>query len=402
MRRSLFAIVLSAAALFACGNATSTQASGGTSGETGGAGPGAADGGARAASAGTADLGGNAGAAVTDTRPPQPEWVPPFDLGTPGWRDSQTPNCVRQQGSRDALSIWADSRGVFSLAAVGCNALAGVPCGAEGVSLFFNSGSGWESLYEVPSGQGSSGSIQLGGFPGGALLLAGGILGHLGIYDFDAGELRNVWEFQSGGPVFGAGSQRAYALDGDNALMSKGGAFESTATLPSAARAIWADDEIIAVAGDNQTLMTRPVSGGEFEAVPGVPAGDYGTLWGFGASDLWLGNLPGQLVHYDGSSFKVVDLGTSPVDPSVRALWGADGDLYFISTYEFGRIRKGSTEAEILISGGNAATPRIHFHGLWGLSATEVFLAVSDEEYYQYRCGGMFTLMFDGAQFHEF
>jgi hypothetical protein len=234
------------------------------------------------------------------------------------------------------------------------------------------------------------------------LLLAGGIQGQFGIYDFDAGKLRSVWEFESGGPVFGAGPKRAYALDGANALESKGAAFENTVTLPSAARAIWANDEIIAVVGDNQTFLTRPVSGGEFEAVPGVPAGNYGTLWGFSATDLWLGNLPGQLVHYDGSSFRAIDLGTSRADPSVRALWGADGDLYFVSTYEFGRVRKGSTEAEILIGGGDADKPRIHFHGLWGLSATEVFLTVSDEDYYRYRCGGMFTLMFDGAHFHEF
>lgn len=265
----------------------------------------------------------------------------------------------------------------------------------------FNSGSGWQSLHEIAPGQPASGSIQVTGFADGALLLAGGILGQVGIYSFDAGKLQNVWEFESGGRVFAA-AKRAYAVDGAKVLELQGGAFKTIATLPSPAKAIWANDEIIAVVGDSQTFMTRPVSGGEFTAVAGVPAGDYSTVWGFGASDLWLGNVPGQLVHYDGASFRVFTLDTSPDDPSVRSLWGVDGELYFISTYEFGRVQTSSGETEILIGSGGARVPRIHFAGLWGLSSKEVFLTLSDEDYYRYRCGGMFSLVFDGSSFHEF
>lgn len=404
-RFSRLAVLSCQVGLLACGNATHSPGDGGTGAQAGNSGSAGTAAGGQAggpASGGTSGSGNaGSGGAIIDKRPPPPEWVPPFELGAPGWRESTVPDCVQQQGQIDALSVWADARGVFTLAAIGCNPLTGVGCGAEGVSLMFNSGSGWQSLYQIASNQPRSGSIQMTGFPGGSLLLAGGILGQVGIYSFDAGTLRNVWEVATSVRVF-AGAKRAYAVDGTNVLESQGGAFKTIATLPSPGKAIWANEDIIAVVGDNQTFMTRAVNGGEFTPVAGVPAGDYSTLWGFSASDLWFGNFPGQLVHYDGTSFQVVSLATNPDDPTVRSLWGVDGELYFISTYEFGRVRAGSEQAEILIGSGSARVPRVHFAGLWGLSAKEVFLTLSDEDYYRYRCGGMFTLVFDGSRFHEF
>ena len=104
-------------------------------------------GGAAGETSGSSGFGGASG-----VRPPQPQWMPPFALGSQGWRDGTTPNCVMQRGKLDAFGVWADSRGVFTLASFVCDPDAGVPCGAEGLSLKYNRGSGWQVYYETQPG----------------------------------------------------------------------------------------------------------------------------------------------------------------------------------------------------------------------------------------------------------
>ena len=39
---------------------------------------------------------------------------------------------------------------------------------------------------------------------------------------------------------------------------------------------------------------------------------------------------------------------------------------------------------------------------MWGNSATEVFLAVNDNNFKGYTCGSLFLVWFDGTTFHQF
>ena len=345
----------------------------------------------------------DAGGALVDLRPEPPEWLPPFSLGSPGWLASTTPNCVKEQGSVDAYSVWADARGVFSLASIACNFLAEVPCGAEGLSLMFNPGTGWRSSYALSAGSPQSSELGLTGFPGGPLLMHGVLADDYGLFLLADGAPRNVWKLHGSTSVFVTGPKRAYALDAETVLEWSGDAFRPIATLTSAANAIWADDEVIVVVGNDQSLLVRPTSGGDFRAVPDVPAGNYTAVWGFAADDLWLGNLPGQLVHYDGKSFQIVDaaLANEP-DPAIRGLWGSNGQLFFRTTYQFGRVARGAARAERLLQNSGGDVPRIHVTGMWGRSQDELFLTLMDEGYAKYRCGGLFTVVYDGAEFHAF
>jgi hypothetical protein len=73
---------------------------------------------------------------------------------------------------------------VFGIFATTCNVLAGTSCGKQGVSLQFNDGTGWQSVYAVPPGpgMGGGGDMRLAGFVSGPLLLTGSLPDQLGIW----------------------------------------------------------------------------------------------------------------------------------------------------------------------------------------------------------------------------
>ena len=367
------------------------------------------------ASGGSASGGNGAGGTgavqqPVDTRPARPAWVPPFtaELGTPGWQQSTQPICEANQGMDVGFEVWADARGVYALLAAGCNDFAGLPCGKDGASLKFNSGSGWQLVHQfAPPPTATPGYNEevmdlWSGFPGGPLLMSGTLADQAGIYFVDGSN----FAFQTAMPwangAFVAGSDLAYVIDGMRVLRYSAGTWSTLGVATSNLQAVWADSQSVVVVGENQTILIQS-GDGPLTALPNVPAGNYTSVWAFGASDIWTGNSIGQLVHYDGKAWRAIPAGSIDIRFGVSKLWGADGIVYFITPFEMGRWNGSSVDMLLEPPAGTDFTAYPgYFTGLWGRSAQEVFVAMWDRRYLDYACGENFLLWFDGSQFHQF
>jgi len=328
-------------------------------------------------------------------------------VGAPGWRDSTEQICEKHVGDQEAFDVWADSRGVFGLFATTCNVLAGTSCGKQGVSLQFNDGKGWQLLYAVPpmAGMGSSGGLRLSGFESGPVLLSGFLPDRIGIWSITPGGTLGLDAAIEVGRATTVGSNLAYAIDAEKLYRFSGDTWSESLPLPAPSQEVWADEERVWLVGVNQAIFEKATADAGFTAVPGVPAGDYTAVWSFGVKDTWFGNSAGQLLHYDGSTWKVFETGSKDVSGAgIRQLWGSsDGQLFFRTSIEMGRFD--GNQVELLLAlpdNGEPSLPRVTTGGLWGLSSTEVFLAVSDRQFNKYACGGQFMLFFDGKTLHAF
>lgn len=328
-------------------------------------------------------------------RPEAPPWEPHFEVGDPGWRESSEPLCTERFGSMRARGVWTDGDSVFALVATTCNALANVTCGGEGLSLYENDGAGWEVLYETKSTNEAGG---VSGFAGGDIVVYGSFAGCTGITHVARnGDARCAFvdeEFRGVQALTIAGTT-GYAVNGDRLLAYEAPEWREVATLPSdAVSSLWAGSDDMVAAGYQQ-LALRGKDGSQLSAMSGAPAGDYTAVWSFG-TDLWFANTAGQLVHYDGQDWKVVDTKTN----EALQLWGSsDGVLYFIGDKSFGRWKAGAIE---LFAQRPAEANSIRFSGIWGNAADEVFLSVIDRSLSDYMCSGAFMVFFDGSQLHVF
>lgn len=388
------ALVLSWAGLILC----APLACGGTvtdRGEVGGSGSESAgtNTGGSTASGGSSGQGTGGIVPPVDTRPPAPAWEPEISLGTSAWEGSTEPLCEPYLGLPSAFDVWADDRGVYSLFGARCNPLTGTCSYEGGGSLQFNDGSGWHRLFQAKS----LASAQLTGFPDGPLVLSGEIDGRRGIYFYENDKLTWVHE---GSGVFVADTDLAYALgeysDGWPVLEYRGDAWTEIATLTSVPLALWASSDRLLVASEGK-IFPKESPTAELEEVPDTLAGTYLSIWGGPGGEIWAGNSLGQLVHYDGSDWNVIESGASdPDDAAIQALWG-DGEVLYFATYaEIGRVQDG--EAELIVAGSSELEPR----SIWGRSASEIFFTVRDPSFDQYACGGSFILWSDGAEFHRF
>lgn len=328
-----------------------------------------------------------------DPRPARPLWDPPLQLGTPGWQGSHEPLCERHRGAHQAFDVWADQRGVFVLLSETCNALAGEECGSEALTVQFNDGSGWQSIYRTEP----TSNLHLRGLPGGNLMLVGMPCGISLLEPNGRASCSTSLQGLPPADATATDANSAYAIDDERVLAYAKGAWTVRATLPSAGEAISAAPGIVAIAGFNQAVYVDLGDG--FRALPDVPAGDYASVWAFGPSDIWLGNRVGQLVHYDGAAFEVIPTGATN---AIDGLWGADGQLFFRTWSDFGRWNGKSIEILFSGAGPDADNPRLEVGGLWGRSAKEVFVTLVDAKFEPYACGEHFVVWFDGARFHEF
>ncbi len=388
----------------ACGgstrdNSTTSLSTGGSSSHLGGSGGGGQVGNA---------TGGNAADAgkvlvPVDTRPEPPAWQPDIPLGTAGWQQSTTTYCDTHQGVEMGYDLWGDHRGVFALVSSECSPSGDiVVCrGNEGWGLQFNDGTGWKWLFGDTAGRAMP---SLSGFPDGPAILLGYSQSNIGS--------ESVTFLEGGAPTFsaavaaqgesvfrafGLGPTHAYFLAtsglGTQVKEYRDGNLSVAGSFASYQTAIWADENTIVVVGAEQSIYMRTTGSSDFALVPSVPAGDYTSVWGFGSNDLWVGNTIGQLLHYNGSSWQTVNSNTTN---AIGAIWGVDGELFFTTQSEFGHWN-GNT-AEILI----ASQAKLGMMKLWGLSSKEVFLAVDDASFADYKCGDHFLVWFDGSAFHQF
>jgi hypothetical protein len=364
-------------------------AAGGASINTGGSG---------FATGGSGGRGVSTGGVASGGRPSPNEWTPGFPLGAPGWKDSSQPFCDVNRGRLSGTSVWADSRGVFALVSEDC-ILVGrdLPyCPPEsrltaGVSLHFNDGTGWRVLLddEVYS------AFDLTGFEGGALLV-GQPTCAAALIDVNDGTTTCSLPGMSGAferRSFVVNESLAYVVDSAGLHEYRAGAWSREVTvLPEKINAVWANEEIVYLAGEYQLYSWAPQQNAQLHPLPDAPAASYTTAWGFASNDVWFGNSVGQLTHYDGQGFTRSKIPKEIEYPAITALWGSADQLFFSMFDRFGRVASG--ELETLLG--------MQTLSFWGTSPQDLFLAVQDSAFDDTACGAALLLHFDGTEFHRF
>jgi hypothetical protein len=286
--------------------------------------------------------------------------------------------------------------------------LAGCPNDGQGHSspvLEFNDGSGWRLLWEgtfMPY-------VEFTGIPNGPLLLTGP---DCGLTELDPGTgTETCWlalhgESWKPQPTFVVNPAVAYQADSGGGSTDNGRFFDYRAgawtleipKLPEPINAIWGTETLVYLAGDYQLYTWASASPSALVPMPNAPSARYTAAWGLAENDVWFGNSAGQLVHYDGTSFTVLQVSV-PERRGIQGLWGQGDRLYFRTQTEFGRVVNG--RAETLLTApvdDNGAVA-----GMWGTSPADVFLAIEgvlDTNMTPCRHNSMFW--FDGQTFHQF
>jgi len=366
--------------------------------------------------------------------PPDGTWDPPFDatwdlpvdnLGEPGWRDSTDPFCRDSGWYVMSWDVWSDTRGVFAIV-VEMNPGPSTwptddPAMAPGRSyVAFNDGTGWsERFVELTGFEDSMCTGDLTGIPGGTLLrrIQDGFMCGEGTMTDGGLTLENM----VAQALFVVDDTLAYAILSSGLLLYYDGAGWGPYPpdpIPYGASILWADRSSIFVAGSSGVIMSEEGEGWRIHDTGTIE--DVSTLWGFGPDDVWAGTYSGSLLHLSGGIWQRVDwpdMGDSS-DPmscrhrgdSITGMWGSGGVLYFHTSNQIA-MWDGAGFTVLgywpgvdvdLPGGGHDCGGRIGVNAIWGNSADEVFLAVTDPGRTISDCGAEMLLWWDGHAFHWF
>jgi hypothetical protein len=301
--------------------------------------------------------------------------------------------------------VWSAADAVWVLVHYECNGFAtSYPCSepdGAGATLYRNDGTGWVSASDATGNIAAAGDFARGltGFATGQAVLWGGTC-PVDLVSAD-GKHQCVWtspDFVQDAAIAG---DRLFVLFGDagstapqTLRMYDGSAWTILGTAVGASAIAAQGDTVVAV-GASQVALVGTTTATALVPLPRVPAGDYLAAWVYGRSDIVLANGLGQLVRYDGTTWKVTDTG---IGQPIEGVWGApDGTVYFISQSRFGRMQSGRVEFF-----GTGATTSYYFTDISGTTSSEVFVTVNDRNFGVYQCGATFALWFDGTLFHEF
>ncbi|MCG8555439.1 MAG: hypothetical protein MJD61_09165, partial [Proteobacteria bacterium] len=179
------------------------------------------------------------------------------------------------------------------------------------------------------------------------------------------------------------GPSEAYAVTDNAVYQFDGSAWQRLDVLDQRskvqARAIWASSELVAVAANDQQIYFKPASARKFELQGGVPAGDYLSLWGHNARDIWAGTSGGQIVRY--SQGKWTPEGW--IDPpstdcqmeykrDVLGMWGTRDVVYAYSERRVLRLSGREQKVASFCRRGTRSTD------VKGRGSEEVFIAIVD------------------------
>ena len=340
-------------------------------------------------------------------------WKAGVPVGPPGWRNTPTSLCDVQQGwgLGGTAGLWADSRGVFVLGwkycGYGDRILAGCPndgTGEDSDILVFNDGSGWRTIFDGTITMAANKTFS--GVPLGPLVLSGTDCG-VSLLDSGTGAetcwLEDPWSFE-GTKVFVANPAVAYAVSNDRFLDFRAGAWtERLGKVPEKFHAVWGTEDVAYLAGDYRLYVWANTNPSTVVPLPNAPAAHYTAAWGFAEDDVWFGTSFGQLVHYDGTQFAMYQA-SAPERDGIVGLWGQSGQLYFRTATEFGRVVDGAPETLLSVPAPPALYGSSLIVGMWGISPTEVFVALraasADDLSPPCRMNSVFW--FDGQGLHQF
>jgi hypothetical protein len=357
--------------------------------------------------------------------------VPPVKgLADGGWGDGEVPWLpyypVQQVST---LSVWSRPGAVYFSASylVRNNALSGNPVG-----IFVNHGMGWSEFHNLGAlgfDGGESPPIEMRGVPWTDTLWLAGRRNdsavdpneELGLFHADA----TAVTFASDGAVaveaiYVVDSETAYATDGDLVVRFTGERWEPLPVrVPYPVKRLWASRTALWGVGNSGNIVSYETDHWQSHA-SGTLLGLAG-IWGFADDDIWVTDIIGNLLHYDGMDWSAVPWPESPGSDQAgttaffNGLWGAEGVLYLYGPGLLARYNtKADTPAFELLADWHCSEPGLHcpvslwIEDLWGNSPDEVFLAVAQYDVEQggggwYSVGGnAFLLYFDGEQFRWF
>jgi hypothetical protein len=334
------------------------------------------------------------GEAATDSGAPPATpgfWKPPVEdpyrINWPdeiGWKDSDEALCSGHQGFLASVSIWSDPRGVFAL----------VKSAEIADTIVHNDGTGWRELFSSSS---FPPYVGLTGFPQGPLVVYGDF--SCGVMLVENGEVTCSAGVYFVREVFVVNDSLAYAVY-DNRVIHYDGANWTQLGEPLDTaeeflpRDIWANEQTVVIVEQQNVFFYDPDAAG-FYRPQGIPAAQYRSVWGFAGDDIWIGTSGGELLHFDGSQWRVV----AAVDRSIRGLWGDSGELFLHTGNSFARLE--GDRIQILTKWSDDAVDNVYVTRLWGNSATEVFLSILDTTA-QSSCGSAYVVWYDGRDFRRF
>ena len=303
----------------------------------------------------------------------------------PLWRESYQPFCSSPAVVVGSLNVWSDARGVFVLASLD----------SDPPTISTNTGSGWNTTYAWPSyPPWMPEGVGLKGFVNGPLIVYPGPGCRI---EFIDGPVASCSGAQSVRDVAVVNSSLAYAVYQDRVLRfdgsfwtQLGGPLQGGPGLPFFQQSVWADASTIVVVADGGVWVIP--SGGDPVLQKGLPEVNFGAVWGFGASDIWIGNVEGQLYHYDGVAWSLK--ASIPGDCGwIYKLWGSEGSLFVLTPNLFGRWDgSGITTLSSL-----ACDDTAQFKDFWGNSPSEVFVVLEDRTHGTAGCGPAQVQWFNGS-----
>lgn len=359
--------------------------------------------------------------------------VPPVeDLVDGGWQDSnvpwQPPILPHQMW---ALHVWSRPGAVY----FGYHYTPmDLPQDQSPIEIAVNRGQGWSVFLDLDllgfDMSAGIGLTALRGIPDQDVLFLGGTrtdadpptIPESGIFQADATGI----DFQHGvGEVqhlFVVDESMAYATDGNLVTRYDRGLWEPLPLqVPYPVVRLWASSTALFGVGHAGNIVSYEVdhwqthASGTLEALRGI--------WGFADDDLWVMDIWGSLLHFDGLAWSAVPWPDSPAGPPICAqdasdfsgLFGVGGVLFLYGKTFFARYDTlATTPAFELLADWRCQDPacgctdELRLFDLWGNAPDEVFLAVGNSnleirEDGRYNLGdSAFLLYFDGDRFHWF
>ena len=349
-------------------------------------------------------------------------WRPPLaNAGSDGWRSSVTPLCAGVQ-QVSGHSLWADARGVFAAVSGSGGPLTGVddlPEDDGGVisktlspsefapltRVLHNEGNGW-TLHAAL--EGATVARVTAATPARVIIYGDrGQLGRACTLGVLAGGMLQCAELTSAvRKVHAVSKTRAFALSEQSLLENDGRGWTPVSPeLPASATDLWADADVLVVAGRLGNVHRLTADGWHSDNV-GEQV-ELTAIWGRSGDDLWTGSADGKLFHFDGSGWaRVAELGgrTCMSQLPILHISGGQNSVWVHTRSQLARW----TGSELETFANWSCAPRDlenetseNIDDLRAVSDDDVYVAFSNAAS-QSACGDAFLVHWDGEQFHRF
>lgn len=384
-------LLLLAAALWGCGGKALQQ---GEASSKPDARPDAAtDGGVEPADASDAGLSDASDASVPDANAADGATdaaLPP--LSDLPWKATPTPLCLGSGMQASAHSVWSDGKSVYVVAATP---------GASNGHLFSNDGRGWVQANAAFDAS----FLGITGFASGELIVSEQSAS-CGIEFITGGTQSCSAPLYAVDQVAVVDGSLAYAVNGggvdptqviryNGSYWSDAGiSFDDGAATSVVNAAIWAAPGLLAVTSKSGALhLFKTAADGANAILLGgdAPAGVYTALWGSSVNDVWAGNQAGDLLHRTGTSWSVA----ARVEGcgGIKGIWGVGATVYFITDSAFGQWSNGVVRTVSQLPCGD-----LKFSAIWGNSASEIFVTLSNPDLDASGCGGSRAIWYNGSE----